>query len=115
MRAGWRALAFLFACLLAEPASGLTVLNRGNGAEIKSLDPHFIDGLNESNVEGDLLMLTIDTPVSKECNDRAHEHDACDNERTNGNRIEMDGTDVNLPVGTVTLRSRNSPTQRKRQ
>jgi len=62
MRAGWRALAFLFACLLAEPASGLTVLNRGNGAEIKSLDPHFIDGLNESNVEGDLLigLLTMD-------------------------------------------------------
>ena len=38
------------------PASALTVLNRGNGTEIKSLDPHFIDGLQESTVEGDILV-----------------------------------------------------------
>ncbi len=38
------------------PAAALTVLNRGNGSEIKSLDPHFIDGLQESTVEGDLLI-----------------------------------------------------------
>ncbi len=38
------------------------MLNRGNGAEIKSLDPHFIDGANESQIEGDLLigLLTMD-------------------------------------------------------
>jgi oligopeptide transport system substrate-binding protein len=62
MRAGGRALVCVVACLLASPAWGLTVLNRGNGAEIKSLDPHFIDGLNESNVEGDLVigLLTMD-------------------------------------------------------
>jgi len=62
MRAGWGLLSFVIACLAVSPASGLTVLNRGNGAEIKSLDPHFIDGLNESNIEGDLLigLLTMD-------------------------------------------------------
>ena len=62
MRAGWAILVFAFACLTAAPTQALTVLNRGNGAEIKSLDPHFIDGLNESNVEGDLLvgLLTMD-------------------------------------------------------
>jgi oligopeptide transport system substrate-binding protein len=32
------------------------VLNRGNSGEPKSLDPHFIDSLNESNIVGDLLM-----------------------------------------------------------
>lgn len=55
-------LAGLLACLCCAPAAALTVLNRGNGAEIKSLDPHFIDGLNESSVEGDLLigLLTMD-------------------------------------------------------
>jgi len=46
----------------ATPSSALVVLNRGNSAEIKSLDPHFIDGINESQIEGDLLigLLTMD-------------------------------------------------------
>ena len=59
-----RVAAVLFATVLAgvTPASALTVLNRGNGGEIKSLDPHFVDGLNESNIEGDILigLLTMD-------------------------------------------------------
>jgi len=56
------ALVCLLAAITAAPASALTVLNRGNNGEIKSLDPHFIDGLNESNVDGDLLigLLTMD-------------------------------------------------------
>ena len=56
------ALAALIAALLCTPAAALNVLNRGNGAEIKSLDPHFIDGINESEVDGDLLigLLTMD-------------------------------------------------------
>jgi oligopeptide transport system substrate-binding protein len=47
------ALGLLVVC--AAPAGALTVLNRGNGAELKSLDPHFVDGSNESTVEGDIL------------------------------------------------------------
>ncbi len=36
-------------------------LVRGNGAEIKSLDPHYIDGQWEANVVGDMLVgLTTD-------------------------------------------------------
>lgn len=56
------ALVCVLALLSAAPASALVALNRGNGGEIKSLDPHFIDGLNESTVEGDLLvgLLTMD-------------------------------------------------------
>lgn len=50
------AFAVLFAALSCLPASALTVLNRGNGNETKSLDPHFIDGVNESTIEGDLLV-----------------------------------------------------------
>jgi oligopeptide transport system substrate-binding protein len=54
--AGW----LVFA--IAQSASAQVVLNRGNGAEIKSLDPHFVDGTNESNIEGDMLigLLTVD-------------------------------------------------------
>ncbi|HXC55043.1 MAG TPA: peptide ABC transporter substrate-binding protein [Rhizomicrobium sp.] len=38
-------------------------LVRGNGAEIKSLDPHYIDGNWEANVVGDMLVgLTTDAP-----------------------------------------------------
>jgi len=38
-------------------------LVRGNGAELKSLDPHYIDGNWESNVVGDMLIgLTTDAP-----------------------------------------------------
>jgi oligopeptide transport system substrate-binding protein len=41
-------------------------LVRGNGAEIKSLDPHYIDGTWEANVVGDLLVgLTTDAPDGK--------------------------------------------------
>ncbi|HJW40776.1 MAG TPA: peptide ABC transporter substrate-binding protein [Rhizomicrobium sp.] len=41
-------------------------LVRGNGAEIKSLDPHYIDGNWESNVVGDMLIgLTTDAPDGK--------------------------------------------------
>ena len=60
----------IFALALAAsaftPATALSVLNRGNGGEIKSLDPHFIDGLNESSVEGDLLigLLTMDAAAA---------------------------------------------------
>nr|ACN58947.1 oligopeptide ABC transporter [uncultured bacterium BLR7] len=36
--------------------SGEIVLNRGNGAEPKSLDPHFTEGTWESAITGDLLM-----------------------------------------------------------
>src|SRR5438876_708881 len=42
--------------LCAYPTSALTILNRGNGAEPKSLDPHFIDLIPESNIVGDLLV-----------------------------------------------------------
>jgi oligopeptide transport system substrate-binding protein len=59
-----KAASVLLAVLLAfaTPAFALNVLNRGNGGDIKSLDPHFIDGLNESNIEGDILvgLLTMD-------------------------------------------------------
>ena len=60
MRAGW--IAGLVMALLATHATALTVLNRGNGSEPKSLDPHFVDGLNESNIDGDILigLLTMD-------------------------------------------------------
>src|SRR5215472_3889484 len=41
-------------------------LVRGNGAEIKSLDPHYIDGQWEANVVGDALVgLTTDAPDGK--------------------------------------------------
>jgi oligopeptide transport system substrate-binding protein len=41
-------------------------LNRGNGGEPKSLDPHFIDGQWESNIVGDLLVgLVTDDPAAK--------------------------------------------------
>src|SRR5258708_7223402 len=40
-----------------------TVLNRGNGAEITSLDPHYITGTWEAYVEGDCLIgLTTEGP-----------------------------------------------------
>jgi oligopeptide transport system substrate-binding protein len=41
-------------------------LVRGNGAEVKSLDPHYIDGQWEANVVGDTLVgLTTDGPDGK--------------------------------------------------
>lgn len=57
----WKVLAVAGMALLAvscsEPrqAAGPMTLNRGNGTEIKSLDPHYIDLTSESNVEGDIL------------------------------------------------------------
>jgi oligopeptide transport system substrate-binding protein len=59
-------LAGLVILLALSSAQALTVLNRGNSGEIKSLDPHFIDGLNEAQVEGDLLMglLTMDAAAA---------------------------------------------------
>jgi oligopeptide transport system substrate-binding protein len=47
--------ALIASCAWALPADALVVLNRGNGAEPKSLDPHFVDLIPESNILGDLL------------------------------------------------------------
>ncbi|HEV2651374.1 MAG TPA: peptide ABC transporter substrate-binding protein [Rhizomicrobium sp.] len=60
MRALFAALAVL--SVAAAPALGNGVLNRGNGSEMASLDPHFISTIEETNVEGDLLvgLLTLD-------------------------------------------------------
>ena len=61
--------ALLLACSQSDAphrSAGPTVLDRGNGAEIKSLDPHYIDGTWEANVVGDLLIgLTTDGPDGK--------------------------------------------------
>ena len=59
-------IALILAALACAPASALTTLNRGNSSELKSLDPHFIDGLNESSVEGDILigLLTMDAAAA---------------------------------------------------
>ena len=48
--------------IAALPAHALTVLNRGNGGEPKSLDPAFVDTVAESNILGDLLtgLTTLD-------------------------------------------------------
>jgi oligopeptide transport system substrate-binding protein len=43
------------ACSQAETNAPMT-LNRGNGAELKSLDPHYIDMTSEANVLGDILV-----------------------------------------------------------
>ncbi len=66
MKAAWFALASLVALSSVAPVQALTVLNRGNGGEVKSLDPHFIDGLNEAQVEGDVLMglVTMDAAAA---------------------------------------------------
>lgn len=53
----------LLACSPAGPPPGTIVLNRGNGPDIKSLDPAFIEGTWEAWVVGDLLMgLTTEGP-----------------------------------------------------
>ena len=52
-------IAFVLTVALAacSPSNqGGVYLNRGNGGEPKSLDPHFIDGQWESNIVGDLLI-----------------------------------------------------------
>src|SRR5690242_4635770 len=47
-------------------SSGQIVLNRGNGAEPKSLDPVFIDGIWEAQIAGDMLVgLTTEDAESK--------------------------------------------------
>jgi oligopeptide transport system substrate-binding protein len=61
------ALALLAACSRSgsgnQTVHAADFLVRGNGAEIKSLDPHYIDGQWEANVVGDLLTgLTTDAP-----------------------------------------------------
>ena len=64
------ALGFLAACGQSERAQqdlsaqeNLTILNRGNSAEPRSLDPHYAQAQYESTIVGDLLMgLTIDGP-----------------------------------------------------
>jgi oligopeptide transport system substrate-binding protein len=48
--------AALTACSQSAPHHDVMTLNRGNGAEIKSLDPDFIDGTWEANVVGDLIV-----------------------------------------------------------
>jgi len=48
-------LALLAGCSPPQRGDGPMTLNRGNGTEIKSLDPHYIDLTSESNVEGDIL------------------------------------------------------------
>lgn len=44
------------ALMQVDSGAALTVLNRGNGAEPKSLDPDFVDLIPESNILGDLLL-----------------------------------------------------------
>ena len=70
----WRALAVaalvsLAACSPSDNSQTVhspDYLVRGNGAEIKSLDPHYIDGQWEANVVGDALVgLTTDGPDGK--------------------------------------------------
>ncbi len=55
--------AVLAAVLAAADANAAMVLDRGNGAEPKSLDPHFIDLIPETNILGDLLtgLTTLDS------------------------------------------------------
>jgi len=48
--------AMLAACSQSARAPHAMTLNRGNGGEVKSLDPHYIDGTWEANVLGDLLI-----------------------------------------------------------
>ena len=57
---GLRALALLLfaaalACCSPAPPKGM-YLNRGNGGEPRSLDPDYVNGQWEANIEGDLMM-----------------------------------------------------------
>ena len=53
----------ILACSPSGPPPGTVVLNRGNGPDIKSLDPAFIEGIWEAWVVGDMLMgLTTEGP-----------------------------------------------------
>ena len=46
----------LIACSPSSSTGEPMTLNRGNGGELKSLDPDYIDGTWEANVVGDLLI-----------------------------------------------------------
>ncbi|HEV2563220.1 MAG TPA: peptide ABC transporter substrate-binding protein [Rhizomicrobium sp.] len=50
------ATAMLMACSPSSGTKSAMTLNRGNGGEVKSLDPDYIDGTWEANVVGDILM-----------------------------------------------------------
>lgn len=68
--AGIAAFVLLAACSRAGTGNSTVhapdYLVRGNGLEIKSLDPHYIDGQWEANVVGDMLVgLTTDAPDGK--------------------------------------------------
>ena len=53
----------LLACSPSGPPPGTVVLDRGNGPDIRSLDPAYIDGNWEAFVVGDMLMgLTTEGP-----------------------------------------------------
>ena len=53
----------LIACSPSGPPPGTIVINRGNGPDIRSLDPAFISGTWEAWVVGDMLMgLTTEGP-----------------------------------------------------
>ncbi|MDE2466614.1 MAG: peptide ABC transporter substrate-binding protein [Alphaproteobacteria bacterium] len=59
-------LATMGACAPRSKSAGLTVINRGNGPDLKSLDPAYIDGNWEYMVVGDMLMgLTTVGPDGK--------------------------------------------------
>jgi oligopeptide transport system substrate-binding protein len=66
----WLALALLLATSTAQAESKPgPVLNRGNGGEPNSLDPHFIGSVGEENIVGDLMvgLTTLDAagkPIS---------------------------------------------------
>src|SRR5262245_7029323 len=49
-------LALLLCAALAMPASAAKVLNRGNGAEPKGLDPHQASGDPENQILGDMFL-----------------------------------------------------------
>jgi oligopeptide transport system substrate-binding protein len=46
----------LILLLTLVPAAAASVLNRGNGSEIKTLDPQFVDTVAETNVAADIWM-----------------------------------------------------------
>ena len=63
---GLAALVLLAACSRSGSGSQTVhapdYLVRGNGAEIKSLDPHYIDGQWEANIVGDVLVDRMTIP-----------------------------------------------------
>jgi len=60
------ALVLLAACSPEPKGDAPMTINRGNGSEIKSLDPHYIDTTYEANVLGEILMgLVTDGPAGE--------------------------------------------------